>query len=90
MAQGNRKHLETWELRDICCKHKWFTGGSNESYEKLFKRCEEGADFKELALIIWVCTPEWTHEEIYEVLLQDRANMIVQGMTTEQLEVFCL
>lgn len=67
--------FNTWELRDICIKHRWFEGGSNEAYDKLFQRCKEGADFDELALLIWLCTPNGNCKEIYYQLLVDKAEM---------------
>lgn len=91
--------FNTWELQEICYKNKWFTGGSCESYEKLFDRCREGADFDELAMIIWVCTPDKDRREIYYQLLVEKAEMRLQEFkaviddfdyiapTTEELEL---
>ena len=64
--------FETYELRDICIKHDWFTGGTCEEYDKLFERCKEGAGFDELALIIWLCTPNSHRQEIYYQLLVEK------------------
>lgn len=65
-------YFNTWELRDICIKNDWFTGGSCEAYDKLFARCEEGASIEELALIIWVCTPESDKTLITNALHKNR------------------
>lgn len=66
------KGFTTWELRDICVKNDWFTGGSCEAYDKLFARCEENASIEELALIIWVCTPDSNRELIKNALYKER------------------
>lgn len=72
--------LSTWELQEICIKHNWFTGGSCESYEKLFERCKNGADFDELALLIWLCTPNRNRKEIYYQLIVDKAEMRLEEL----------
>ena len=37
------KHLESYELRELCIKNDWFTCGTVKQYEKLFDRNKEGA-----------------------------------------------
>ena len=74
------KHVrfETYELKNICINRNWFTGGTCEEYDKLFERCKEGADFDELALIIWLCTPDSNRKEIYYRLLIEKAALRVR------------
>ncbi len=64
------QQFETWELQGICIRNNWFTGGSCESYDKLFEMCKEGATIKEIALVIWVCTPNSDRNLIYAELLK--------------------
>ena len=78
--------FNTEELWKICNKHKWFEGGSSEAYDKLFQRCREGADFDELALLIWLCTPNANRKEIYHQLLVDKAEMRLREL---QITVEC-
>ena len=78
--------FNTYELREICIKHDWFTGGSCEAYDKLFERCRDGADFDELALLIWLCTPNVNRKEIYYQLLVDKAEMRLREL---QITVEC-
>ena len=55
-------------LYALCNKLHWFTGGSVEQYEKMFDLAREGASLKELALVIWMCTPDRTRENIEKIL----------------------
>lgn len=74
--------FNTWELHNICNKYDWFTGGSCEAYDKLFERCKDGADFDELALLIWMCTPDSNRKEIYYRLLIERAERNLKEFST--------
>ena len=55
-------------LYTLCNKLRWFTGGTVEQYEKMFDLVREGATRKELALVIWLCTPDKTRESIEKIL----------------------
>ena len=48
----------TWELRQLCIAHDWFTCGTIEQYEKLFYANENGCPIEEIATIIWLCSDE--------------------------------
>ncbi len=63
------KHLESYELRELCIKNSWFTCGTVKQYEKLFDRNKEGASIAELSIIIWVCSDNIPKDEIYSKLL---------------------
>lgn len=63
------KHLESYELRELCIKNSWFTCGTVKQYEKLFDRNKEGASIAELSIIIWVCSDNIPKNEIYSKLL---------------------
>lgn len=63
------KHLESYELRELCIKNDWFTCGTIKQYEKLFDRNKEGASIAELSIIIWVCSNNIPKNEIYSKLL---------------------
>ena len=63
------KHLESYELRELCIKNSWFTCGTVKQYEKLFDRNKEGTSIAELSIIIWVCSDNIPKDEIYSKLL---------------------
>lgn len=63
------KHLESYELRELCIKNDWFTCGTVKQYEKLFDRNKEGASIAELSIIIWVCSNNIPKDEIYSKIL---------------------
>lgn len=46
------------ELRELCIQHNWFTCGTNEQYEKLFRSNENDISIDGIALIIWICSKE--------------------------------
>lgn len=58
------------DLRLLCIKNNWFTCGSNEQYEKLFRANEGLAPIEEIATIIWICSDEnqWCRRDILEEL----------------------
>ena len=63
------KHLDSYELHELCIKNDWFTCGTVKQYEKLFDRNKEGASIAELSIIIWVCSNNIPKDEIYSKLL---------------------
>lgn len=52
------------KVYNACNKYKWFTGGSNSQYDKMFSKVEAGAPLHEIALLIWLCTPDTSEWEI--------------------------
>lgn len=58
-------------LKHACIKYNWFTGGSNEQYSKLFEMNNDGASLHELALIIWLCTPNADVQVIELILFKE-------------------
>lgn len=68
------KHLESYELRELCIKNDWFTCGTIKQYEKLFDRNKEEASIAELSIIIWVCSNNISKDEIYSKLLDAMMN----------------
>lgn len=63
------KHLETYELRELCIKNNWFTCGTINQYNRLFERNKAGASIAELSIIIWICSDNIQKDEIYRKLL---------------------
>ena len=49
-------------------KYDWFTGGTNEQYEKMFSIVPECHTYSDLAELIWLCTPDSTIEDIIQKL----------------------
>ena len=64
----SRSAVTTEELWCLCNEKNWFTGGTNAQYDKLFDLNREGASLDDLALVIWICSPDWTRAEVLEVL----------------------
>lgn len=65
------KLFTDYGLRHTCIKYDWFTAGSNEQYSKLFELNNDGASLHELALIIWLCTPNTEVQSIEYVLFKE-------------------
>ena len=63
------------ELRKLCIENNWFTGGSNEQYEKMFEynnsiKLKPTLDeLHTLAYLIWICSSNITQVEIVEKLI---------------------
>ena len=48
-------------LRQVCIKHRFFEGGTNAQYSKLFEyNSTYPYDLRGLATIIWLCTSDTT------------------------------
>lgn len=45
------------KVYQACNKYQWFTGGTTSQYEKMFDKVANGASLKEVAQMIWLCTP---------------------------------
>ena len=60
--------LSAEDLRVLCIREDWFTGGTNSQYEKLFDLNREGASLEDLALVIWLCSPRVDREEVLHKL----------------------
>ena len=49
----------------LCNEYQWFTGGSNDQYEKLFIIINEKAPIEEVATVIWLCSDDkWCRRDI--------------------------
>lgn len=59
------------ELISLCIKKNWFTGGTNEQYEKLFYANENGFPIEEIATIIWLCSDDCSRADIIEDLISE-------------------
>lgn len=51
-------------LYHACCRHQWFTEGTNRQYDKMFEANRRGASVKELAIMIWLCSDVQFVEDI--------------------------
>lgn len=61
------------ELYALCNREGWFNGGTGAQYDKFFELADNGAEIEELALIIWLCTPDVEREEIEDKLREEFA-----------------
>ena len=47
----------TWvSLQKLCIKEAWFDCGTKEQFKKLWYAFYDGADERELAYLIWICS----------------------------------
>lgn len=67
--------LTTMDVYGLCNKHQWFTCGTNRQYEKMFDYVREEKivasatdKIRKLATIIWICSNDFSEEEIYNEL----------------------
>ena len=65
---SSRNALLSEDLRVLCIQEDWFTNGDNSQYEKLFDLNREGASLEDLALVIWLCSPDVSREEVLHKL----------------------
>lgn len=63
-------------LRRLCIEKGWFTCGTNEQYEKLFYANEHGATIDEIAMIIWVCSEDFSFTSIHDELFIEHLNYV--------------
>ncbi len=55
-------------LRHVCIQKGWFSAGSNEQYEKMFKLNAGGKTLHDVALTIWICSEGVSLDEIEDTL----------------------
>lgn len=49
--------LDELRVRQLCIRNNWFTSGSNEQYDKMFHLVKTNAPVAQVAVAIWLCTP---------------------------------
>lgn len=64
----------TSELRNLCIKNNWFTAGTCSQYEKLFELNQQPVNVKDIALVIWLCSDEVDMNEIFDKLVDAKAD----------------
>lgn len=64
------------DLRNLCIVNDWFTCGTNEQYDKMFKMAEHGCTIHDLAMIIWICSENVSFKYIEDVIIEDIARFI--------------
>lgn len=57
-------------LYRLCNEKKYFTCGTNEQYEKLFRLNTLNTSTMELATIIWICSDNISREDIMKELIK--------------------
>ena len=63
--------ISTDKLYSLCNKYQWFMNGNCKQYELFFDRNEQGASLETLATIIWICSSNWTEQDILKILKQE-------------------
>lgn len=56
MYETKENRISNAQLRGLCIRNRWFTGGTNSQYEKLFEMNENGASIEHIATVIWLCS----------------------------------
>lgn len=59
------------KLYNLCNKYQWFTNGDCKQYQMFFDRNAQGASLETLATIIWICSTDWSEQDILEILKQE-------------------
>ena len=39
-------NIDTDDVRDMCCRNRFYTCGDNKAYEAMFEKCREGTDIE--------------------------------------------
>lgn len=73
---GNYSVAPSYQLRNLCIKNGWFTGGANEQYEKLFYANEHGCPVDEIATIIWLCSDNVARRDVLYALMQEKSRYL--------------
>ena len=67
--------LTTMDVYGLCNKYQWFTSGTNRQYEKMFDYVNDAEisasstdKLRKLATMIWICSNDFSEEEIYDAL----------------------
>lgn len=84
--------MNTNDVYTLCNKYRWFTGGNNRQYDKLFDMVKADASIHDIALVIWLCTPGETAENIENVIRQnafDYMKACGTEMRNRRFECFC-
>lgn len=59
------------DLYHICNKYNFFTGGTNKQYNQLFEYNDTTPHLHDIALIIYICSYNYTLEEIENILKKE-------------------
>lgn len=59
------------DLHHICNKYNFFTSGTIYQYNKLFDCNDTKPQLHDLALIIYICSQDYTLEEIENILKKE-------------------
>ena len=59
------------KLYYLCNKYQWFTNGDSKQYEMLFERNRWDVTLETLATIIWICSVDWSEQDILEILKKE-------------------
>ena len=54
-------------LHHFCEEHNYFTGGSNDQYDKFFELAKQNAPADVLASIVYICSPDLKSEAIESI-----------------------
>lgn len=58
--------LNFCNVYELCNKYRWFTQGTTEQYNKMFRMVDVETPIEEIAIVIWLCSDvnEWSKREI--------------------------
>ena len=54
------------EIYALCVRNNWFTCGTAEQYERMFRMVELGYSARDVAMVIWFCSAGVGFNSVYE------------------------
>lgn len=79
--------VEPENLYALCVRQNWFTCGTNEQYDKMFRANKEGAPIEEIAAIIWVCSDDVNKNDILTILKAEREKYLAPPAPSKDQEL---
>lgn len=68
--RGTREWLPV-EVHQVCNQYKLFTLGNDDQYNKMFEMVIDGASFKELMAVMWVCSEIEDYPDLLEIFYSE-------------------
>lgn len=73
------------EIYILCNNNKWFTCGTTEQYERMFRMVELGSCARDVAMVIWFCSDGVGFRAVYDKVRKAYRKCKDEYYTTEVL-----
>jgi hypothetical protein len=70
--------IEFEALYKLCNEENLFTCGSQEQYDKMFQKNDEGVPLKQIAAMIWICSDDISLDDVI-YLLKKLQKRLIEG-----------